>query len=314
VITIGIDVGGTKIAAGAVDADGTVLARRRIATEAEHPQAVVAGIAKVASELRAAAPAAVAVGVGAAGLIDVERGVVRMAPNIAWHDVHLRDLLTDRLGLPAIVDNDANVAAFGESLFGAGRGAGDQAMVTVGTGIGGGLVIGGAIYRGARGLGAELGHVILNEGGAPCACGNRGCFEAMASGNSIGRRARERAAEPEAKTVVELAGGIVEQITGEIVGEAAKKGDDFALSVFADTGKWLGVGLASLVNLLDPDVIVVGGGAAAGTGDLLLAPARVAMEERVIGHHRRVLPPVVPARLGYDAGLVGAAALARTLV
>lgn len=312
-ITLGIDVGGTKIAAGAVDGQGEVRARRQIATEADNPQAIVAGIAKVAKELQAAAPAATAIGVGAAGLIDAERGIVRTAPNIAWQDLHLRDLLQDRLGLPVVVDNDANVAAWGESLYGAGRGAHDQVMVTVGTGIGGGLVIGGQIYRGARGLGAELGHIILNEGGAPCACGNRGCFEAMASGNSIGRRARERAAEPEAKTVLEMAGGDVDGITGEMVGDAAKKDDAFALSIFDETGLWLGVGLASIVNLLDPDVIVVGGGAAAGTGELLLKPARTAMTERVIGHHRREIAPVVPARLGYDAGLIGAAALARAL-
>lgn len=310
--TIGVDVGGTKIAAGVVDRSGAILARRRIPTDAADATALVAGIAKVGRELLAAASAVTAVGVGAAGLIDVADGVVLSAPNIAWENLHLRAMLADRLRLPVIVDNDANVAAWGEALHGAGRGVADQVMVTVGTGIGGGIVTGGALFHGGRGVGGEVGHMVIAEGGPACACGNAGCFEAMASGNAIGRLARERAVEPAARDLAERAGG-ADAITGEIVGEAAVSGDAFARAVVAEAGRWLGVGLASLVNLLDPDLIVVGGGAAAGLGDLLLEPARDAMAERIVGRGWRKPPPVVPAALGADAGIVGAAALARDL-
>jgi glucokinase len=316
VLTIGIDVGGTKIAAGVVDDDGHLVARRHIPTQPHDPVAVVAGITKIATEMKAVAPAAAAVGVGAAGLVDVRTGTVLGAPNIAWSNLHLRSMLEQRVKMPVIVDNDANVAGLAEATYGAGRGRGDQVMVTVGTGIGGAIVIGGKIYRGARGIGAEAGHIVIAAGGAKCPCGNLGCFEAMASGNAIGRVARERAAGPEAsdaRAVLERAGGSVDSITGEMVGDAAREGDAFACSVLAEVGRWLGIGLASLVNLLDPDIVVVGGGAAAGTGELLLGPARASMREHVIGHDWRAETPVAAASLGFDSGVVGAAILAREL-
>jgi glucokinase len=314
-VTIGIDVGGTKIAAGVVDDHGKVVARRRIATAAMNPSAVVAGIVKVAQELIAAAPGAMAIGIGAAGLIDGEHGMVLSAPNIAWENVPLQAMVTDRLKLPVVVDNDANVAALGEALYGAGEGYGDQIMVTVGTGIGGGIVIGGKIYRGAHGVGAELGHMIVAaDDPARCACGNNGCLEAMASGTSIGRRARERAGETGAAAVLKLAAGDVAAITGELVGEAAIGGDAWATDIIAETGRWLGIGLANFVNIFDPDVIIVSGGAATGTGELLLTPARETMAKLIIGHAWRKPPPVLAAALGYDSGLVGAAALARGAV
>ena len=311
-VTIGIDVGGTKIAAGVVDEAGKVIARRRIATAAMHPTAVVAGIVKVAQELLAAAPGVAAVGIGAAGLIDGEHGIVLSAPNIAWENVPLRAMVSDRIKLPVVIDNDANVAALGESLYGAGEGYGDQIMVTVGTGVGGGIVIGREIYRGARGVGAELGHMIIDaSSAATCACGNTGDLEALASGNSIGRRARERVNEAGAAGVLKRAAGDVSAITGELVGEAAIAGDEWASAILDETGHWLGVGLANFVNIFDPEVLIIAGGAATGTGELLLGPARASMAERIIGHAWRTPPPVLAAALGYDAGLVGAAALAR---
>ena len=312
-LTIGVDVGGTKIAAGVIDEGGTIVARRRIETQAADPQAVVAGIAKVAQELRAAAPAAAAIGVGAAGLVDAARGIVLSAPNIAWEDVHLRALLEDRAGLPTAVDNDANVAALGEAVHGAGRGAGDQVMVTVGTGIGGGFVFGGRLYRGGGGLGAEIGHMIVDAGGEACGCGNRGCWETVASGTALGRMARARASEPGARDVVARAGGVAAAITGEIVGEAAAAGDAFARELVDEAGGWLGLGMANLVNILDPELIVVSGGVVEGCDELLLAPARKALAAHVIGAGRSG-PPVLRSALGGDAGVVGAAALARALV
>jgi glucokinase len=311
-VTIGIDVGGTKIAAGVVDDAGKVIARRRIATAAMHPTAVVAGIVKVAQELLAAAPGVTAVGIGAAGLIDGEHGIVLSAPNIAWENVQLRAMVADRIKLPVVIDNDANVAALGEAMYGAGEKFGDQIMVTVGTGVGGGVVIDRKIYRGAHGMGAELGHMIVDESNpAQCPCGNHGCLEVMASGNSIGRRARERADEPGAAEVVKRAGGDTAAINGELIGEAAIAGDEWASAILAETGHWLGVGLANFVNIFDPDVLIVAGGAATGAGELLLGPARASMAERIIGHAWRTPPPVLAAALGSDSGLVGAAALAR---
>lgn len=312
--TIGVDVGGTKIAAAVVDGAGTIIAREQLPTDAGAAQAIVAAITKVCLQLHAAAPAAAAVGVGAAGLVDVARGVILGAPNISWRDLHLKAMLSDRLGVPVIVDNDANVAALGEALHGGGRGAGDQLMVTVGTGIGGGIIIGGHIYRGHYGLGAEIGHIVLDPNGPPCGCGNRGCWEQYASGTAIGRLARERIAEAPESSLISKAGGDASAITGEVVGEAAVAGELFAIEIVAEAGRMLGVGMASLVNIFDPEVLVVGGGAAAGLGELLLAPARDAMASFIIGREWRTPVRVVGAALGNDAGVVGAAALARELL
>jgi glucokinase len=308
--TIGIDVGGTKIAAGVVDASGAIVARRQVPTASDEPSQILSAMVKVALELKAAAPVAAAIGVGAAGLVDFARGVILGAPNLAYRNVGVRAALEDRLGLPTVVDNDANVAALGEALFGAGRGAGDQIMITVGTGIGGGIVIGGHIYRGAHGLGAELGHMVMDPDGPVCGCGNRGCWEAVASGNALGRLARERIEGGAGPELLASVGGDLDAITGELVGKAAVAGDAFARDVVASIGRLLGIGLASIVNIFDPDVIVVGGGAAAGTGEILLGPAREAMSEHILGTEWRPAVRVVPAALGNDAGIVGAAALA----
>lgn len=312
--TIGIDVGGTKIAAAVVDADGGVLARRQVPTESDEPSAIVSAIVKVGREMKAAAPAVGAIGVGAAALVDHAAGRILWAPNLAYKDLHLRALLEERLGLPVSVDNDANVAALAEALHGAGVGAADQVTVTVGTGIGAGFILDGRLYRGAHNLGGEPGHMIIIPDGPLCTCGNRGCWEAVASGRAIGRLARERIEGGAGAELLAAVSGNLDAITGEFVGSAAVDGDPFARDVVASAGRLLGIGLANIVNILDPELIVVGGGAAAGTGDLLLAPAREAMEAHTVGFAWR--PPVrlVPAELGNDAGVVGAAALARELI
>ena len=312
--TIGVDIGGTKIAAAVVDEAGEVVARRQVPTDSGEPASIVAAIVKVAREMKASAPASGAVGVGAAGLVDVKRGVILGAPNIAYRNVAVRDTIGDRLGLPVIVDNDANVAALAEALHGAGRGAGDQIMVTVGTGIGGGIIIGGRIYRGHYGVGAELGHIVIDPDGPVCGCGNRGCWEAVASGKALGRLARQRVEGGAGASLLASVGGDLDAITGEQVGELAVAGDPFARDCVAEIGRLLGIGLASIVNIFDPEVIVIGGGAAAGTGELLLGPAREAMTAHVLGPSWRTPVRVVPAELGNDAGVVGAAALARELL
>jgi glucokinase len=312
--TIGLDVGGTKIAGAVVDPEGAIVAKRQVPTESQEPNSIVAAIVKVARELKAAAPAAAAVGVGAAGLVDVDRGVILGAPNLAYRNVPVRDTLSDRLGLPAIVDNDANVAALAEAVYGAGRDAGDQIMVTVGTGIGGGIIIGGKIYRGHYGVGAELGHIVVDPDGPVCGCGNRGCWEAVASGTAIGRLARQRVEGGAGADLLAAVGGDLDAITGELVGESAIAGSAFARDVLAEIGRYLGIGLASIVNIFDPEVIVIGGGAAAGTGELLLEPARASMQAHILGISWRTPVRIVPAVLGNDAGVVGAARLARDLI
>jgi len=305
---IGLDIGGTKIAGGVVTAAGVVLERTRVPTPPADEAATLAAMVAVVDELRARHPRVDAVGVGAAGMVEWPRGRLRWAPHNAYRRLELRRLLHERTGLPTVVDNDATAAAWAEARFGAGAGTDDLVLVAVGTGIGGGLVLDGAVYRGTDGLGGEVGHMIVAPDGDSCDCGNRGCLEAMASGSALGRAARAAAARDPGGRLATLAGG-PQRVTGEIVFQAAKEGDQAAIALFERTGYWLGVGIASLITIFDPDVVVVGGGLAA-TGDLLLAPARASMERYVFGRAHRDLPPVAPARLGGDAGLVGAATLA----
>ena len=308
---IGIDIGGTKIAGGLVTEAGQILDRTRVPTPPDDQSATVAALFEAVDELLARNRRVDAIGVGAAGLVEWPGGRARWAPHNSYRHLELRRLLHERTGLPTTVDNDANAAAWAESRFGAGAGGGDLVLVTVGTGIGGGLVLDGRLHHGERGFAGELGHLVVAPDGDRCACGNRGCLEAMASGSTLGRLGREAAAaDPDGRLAVlaALAGG---PVTGEVVFAAAVEGDKAALALFERVGHWLGVGIASLVTIFDPDLVVVGGGVAA-TGDLLLAPARASFERYVHGRAHRELPPVVPARLGGDAGLVGAATLALT--
>jgi glucokinase len=307
--SIGIDIGGTKLAAGLVDDRGTVVARARRVTPAREPARIPDLIAEVVADLDG--PPDLPIGVGAAGIID-SAGVMRYAPNIDWRDYPLGETLRARFPTTVVtVDNDANVAAWAEYRAGAGSDAGaSMVMLTVGTGVGGGLVMGGQLVRGAAGLGAEFGHIIVTEGGPRCSCGNRGCLEAVASGTAIGRSAREELTAGQIPDSSPLAGSAPDEITGKSVTVAAQGGDEFAVTVLARAGFWLGVGIASLVNALDPELVVVGGGAMEA-GDLLLDPATAAFEPRLMGREHRTLPPVRPARLGDDAGVIGAALLAR---
>lgn len=306
-LTVGIDVGGTKLAAGVVDAAGTVLAYERRVTPAHDVEALTALIVATARDLAAAVGADVLpVGVGAAGMIDLD-GVVRYAPNIGWRDYPLRQRVAALLGAPVTVENDANVAAWGEYRVGAGRAArSSMAMFTVGTGVGGGLVLADRLIRGANGVGAEFGHLVLAEGGPPCNCGNRGDLEALASGTAIGRMAREAVAAGEVDPASPL--GLASERDGKAVTRAAEAGDDIAAAILARAGFWLGVGIGSLVNVLDPEVVVLGGGAMEAAAFILPA-ARAAAHERMMGLEHRTVPEIVVAQLGDRAGLVGAALL-----
>jgi glucokinase len=258
---------------------------------------------------KAVRPQVQAVGLGIPATIDHERGVAVSAVNLPLADLPIRDLVAERVGLPVFVDNDANVAALAEQLYGAGREADDMVLLTVGTGIGGGLVLNGEVYRGATGAGAELGHVVIDINGPPCQgnCPGRGCVETMASGTALGREGLAAAeADPDSVLAAMLAEG--QQIDGKAVTEAALGGDPTAISLFDLIGTRLGAALVTFANTFEPQVIVVGGGVMAA-GDLLLDPARRVLQARALRPMNET--PVVAAELGPDAGMIGAAAMAR---
>ena len=309
--TIGVDVGGTKIAAGLVDENGRVLATERTESPAKHPHEIVRTIGGLVEQLRGDTEVE-AVGVSAAGFVDKARANVLFAPNLAWRDEPLKELLEKETGLPVVVENDANAAAWGEFVFGAGTDIDDLLMITIGTGVGGGVVLDGDLMRGGFGIAAEVGHVRIVPDGVPCGCGNRGCLESYASGRALVRRSREEAADDPASAaaVLEEAGGSVEAITGPLVTEAAQRGDPFAVARFTELGDWLGQGIATLTAVLDPTVVVVGGGVGEA-GELLLEPARRSFEANVTGHGHRPLLQIRQAQLGNAGGMVGAADLAR---
>ena len=311
-LTIGVDIGGTKVLGGVVDTDGKVVAQCRRDTPADDPAQILNRIVEVVQELAAAHPVE-AVGIGAAGWIDEHRSTVLYAPNLSWRDEPLRDEVAKRTGLPVVVENDANVAAWAEFQFGAARDHMDSmAMLTIGTGIGGGLVIGGKLVRGAHGIAAEMGHVRVVPDGHLCGCGRHGCLEQYASGNALVRYARDTARdEPDrAAILLELADGSLEAVNGPLVTRAAQQGDPASLAGFAMVAAYLGSGLADLAQLLDPQVLVVGGGVIEA-GELLMVPTQAAYHEQL--QARGVLPvaTVVAASMGNSAGLVGAADLAR---
>jgi glucokinase len=313
-LALGVDIGGTKTAVLVVDSDGVVVDRALCPTPGHDADEIERAVARLAAELRARHEV-VAVGVGAAGYIDAAGDTVLAATHLAWVDEPLRAKLEARTGLPVHVENDATAAAWAEHRFGAGRGCDPMLMVTVGTGVGGGIVVGGGLLRGWTGVGAEIGHTVLERDGRPCACGDRGCLEQYASGKALVREARAMAADHEgvAHALLALAGGDPQAIEGPMVTAAARDGDLVAVRSLALVGTALGRGIASLVNVLDPQRVVVGGGVA-DAGELLLGPAREEMAKHVVGRAHRALPELVGAELNNAAGAVGAADLARLRV
>ena len=306
---IGIDTGGTKLLGGVVDEGLAVRDRVRRLWSGGGRREVVEMMVDAVEEARAAAPDVAAVGFGVPGLVDPDTGEVGFSVHLPLEGLRFQDLMQERLGLPVFVDNDANLAALAEQRAGAARGMLDAVLLTLGTGIGGGLVLGGRLYRGAHGGAAELGHVVVDMDGPPCqgACPGRGCLEVMASGTAIGREgaaAAERS--PESALGREQRAG--RAISGALVTELAHDGDPEARAVLALVGERLGVGITSIVNALNPEVVVVGGGAI-GAGDLLLEPARRVVAERALPPSREQVR-IVPAHFGDEAGMVGAALFA----
>ncbi len=308
---VGVDVGGSKVLAGVVLADGTVAARVRLETphRSRAPDVVESTIVEAVQGLGGNHP----VGVGAAGFVDEIRESVVFSPHLSWRNEPLKDALEKRLGVPVLVDNDANTTAWAELRFGAGRGYRQVLCVTLGTGIGGALIVNGEVFRGGHGMAGEFGHMQVVRDGRRCECGNRGCWEQYSSGNTLVREARElvEGRSPAAYSLRQLVAEDPDKLTGPLVTEAANAGDRAAIELFQEVGEWLGRGLANLAAAFDPEVIVVGGGVSEA-GELLLGPAREALGRTLTGRGFRPEPPIVRAELGPDAGFVGAADLARS--
>jgi glucokinase len=309
-LTIGVDIGGTKVAAGVVDEAGRILDRERRDTpghDVADTESIIVDVVRTLADRNQID----AVGIGAAGWIANDHATVLFSPHLAWRNEPLRGSLAERIKLPLIVENDANAAAWAEYRFGAARGEKVVVCVTLGTGIGGGLVVDGSVYRGAYGIACEYGHMTLVPDGRRCACGNLGCWEMYASGRALARDARELAAEsPVAAARMLALAGSVEGLTGPVVTEAAAAGDPAAESICTTMGRWLGRGLANLAAVLDPSMFVLGGGVSAA-GDILLRPAREEFAHTLTGRGFRPVAAVELVSLGPDAGLIGAADLAR---
>jgi glucokinase len=309
-LTIGVDIGGTKILAGVVDEGGAILDRVRIPTPKDSAQ-TAAAIADATLAVRKDYPIE-AVGLGAAGFISADRATVLFAPNMAWRDEPLQARIEALVDLPVVVENDANAAAWGEAHFGAGGGRPNVVLYTVGTGVGGGIVLGGELFRGHFGIGAEFGHYRVEPNGRLCGCGQHGCLEQYASGSALTRYAKRlAAADPErAQILLALGDGTPDGIVGAHITDAARKGDPVSLESFADVGGWLGQSMSDIASILDPEVFVVAGGVSEA-GEIVTGPARERYHATLAGTGNRPFAEVVTATLGSDAGLIGAADLAR---
>ena len=310
--TVGIDIGGTKVLGGVVDETGAIISRARRDTPAEGGVALTQAIADVALELMKDSEIE-SVGVSVAGFISADRKTILATPNIKdWNGVNLDYELTSRIGLPVVIENDANSAAWGEFKFGAGRGKENILMLTVGTGIGGGIVVNSNLLRGSFGIAAEIGHLRIVPNGLLCGCGAYGCFEQYGSGTALLRHAREaiQAHPDRASKILNRGDGSIEGVNGTAITEAARDGDELALSIFETTGDYLGAGIASLAVILDPEAVVIGGGVI-DAGDILLNPIRTGMEKYMPFAGKHPHPQIVAAQLGNEAGLVGVADLAR---
>ena len=305
--SIGVDVGGTKVLGVVTTNAGEVLREERVATPGGGA-AILDSVVDVIEALQGDMDTP-AIGVGMPGLVDHE-GVLRFAPNLPGvTELPVQTELERRLpGATVRVENDASCAGWGERVLGAARGRDDALLVTLGTGIGGGIISGGRLLTGAHGFAGEIGHMVINPHGPPCRCGQRGCWERYASGSGLGRIAREAANAGQADRVVELAGGDPEDVKGEHVTAAAAEGDEQAAEIFNRFAWWLALGLANLANIYDPSVFVLGGGLVEA-GEVLLQPTRAAFVELLEGAEHRPVVEIVPAQLGERAGAIGAAAL-----
>ena len=310
-LTIGVDIGGTKIAAGVVDEEGSILETCKVPTPPT-PRRQSSTPSRTRCGRSAAGHQIEAVGIGAAGYVDDKRATVLFAPNINWRHEPLKDKVEQRVGLPVVVENDANAAAWGEYKFGAGQGHDDVICITLGTGLGGGIIIGSKLRRGRFGVAAEFGHIRVVPDGLLCGCGSQGCWEQYASGRALVRYASS-APPPPRRTPRSCSASATarrEGIQGKHISEAARQGDPVAIDSFRELARWAGAGLADLASLFDPSAFIVGGGVS-DEGELVLDPIRKSFRRWLVGGHWRPHAQVLAAQLGGEAGLVGAADLAR---
>ncbi len=313
-LALGVDLGGSKILTAAVNSAGAVLSRDYRLTPADKgPEAVIQEILKSADHAAKQAGIAIkdltAIGVGVAGLSNPATGVVFTSPHLpGWHEVPLRDIIERESGKKTFLINDANAAALGELYFGAGRGARNFIYVTISTGIGGGIIINGELYCGVIGTAGEIGHMTINDKGPRCNCGNTGCWESLASGSALAREAKHRIQKGAKTSILDYAHGDLEKVTAQVVQVAAEHGDTLARELITRTGYYIGVGLASLINIFNPELIIIGGGLS-NMGDMLLAPAFKVAGDRAYKEPYRAVRFAL-AELAGDSGVVGAAAFA----
>jgi len=316
-LVLAIDLGGAKIIAAIVSHHGQIMAKDYSLTLADEGVEAVTGRVFLAIDrllkLKDIAPPQLhSISIAAAGAIDLERGRVTSSPNLpGWHDIPLRDIVSSKYRVNTILINDANAAALGEHQLGAGKGVNNLILITVGTGIGGGIIASGRLYTGTIGSAGEVGHMTIDVNGPRCSCGNIGCWEVLASGTAMAREAINRISHGERSILTKMVEGKIEKITAETVEAAAREGDSLALGVISQVATYLGVGMVNLVNIFNPEMIIVGGGMAK-MGELLLEPARQVVRERAFKVAAEVVR-IVPAQLGEDAGVLGAAVFALSL-
>jgi len=311
---LAIDLGGTKIITAIISSNGQVMAREYQLTLAdESPQSVIerifSAIDHLLSQRDMDSSQLASISIAAAGAINLDKGLITSSPNLpGWHDVPLRDIIKERYRVNTFLINDGSAAALGEHRLGAGRGVSNLIYLTVSTGIGGGIIINGKLYSGESGSAGEIGHMTIDVNGPRCNCGNIGCFEVLASGTAVAKEAIRRISQGERSSITEIVGGKIEDITAEKVGAAAQEGDALALEVVSQAATYLGVGMVNLVNIFNPEMIIVGGGMS-NMGDLLLNPARQVVKERAFQLSAQAVR-IVPAQLGEDGGVLGAAVFA----
>ena len=311
---LALDLGGTKVSAAVISDSGEMMAREYQLIYADQGQEAVikrifSVIKHVLSLKNIDPPGVDSISISAAGAIDTERGLVTLSPNLpGWHDVPLRDMVKQRFGIKTFLVNDASAAALGEYCFGAGKGVNNLVFLIVGTGIGGGIIIDGKLYLGASGSAGEIGHITIDINGPKCSCGNTGCLEVLVSGTAVAREAIKRIKSGEKTSLTEMVAGRIEDITAEDVSLAAQDGDSLASEVIATAANYLGIGMVNVVNIFNPEMIIVGGGMS-GMGGMLIEPAKRVVSERAFPLSAKAVS-IVPAQLGNDAGLFGAAAYA----
>jgi glucokinase len=311
---LAIDLGGTKMIAAIISHPPQIIARDYSLTLAhEGPEAVTGRIFSAIDRLlnakHMASSQLLCISIAAAGAIDTEGGLVTSSPNLpGWYDIPLREIISSKYKVDTILINDANAEALGEHQLGAGKGVSNLVLLTVGTGIGGGIIINGRLYTGATGSAGELGHTTIDVNGPKCSCGNIGCWETLASGRAMAREAISRISHGEKSVLTDMVKGEIEKITTEKIDKAARRGDPLALEVISKTATYLGIGMVNLVNVFNPELIIVGGGVAK-MGELLLEPARQVVRERAFRLAAGAVH-IVPAQLGEDGGVLGAAIFA----